>query len=278
MHDRKLLQFYGLKFNPFLPSIPVEDVWSPPGAESFLFRVETLVIDGGFALITGEPGLGKSKMLQIVANRLSRVEGVIVGIAEHPTSKLGDFYREIGQLFGVSLAPANRYGAFTALREKWRAHIKNTMFHPVLLIDEAQEAAAETLNEMRILGSERFDSENLLTVVLCGDSRLPERFRHPNLLPLGTRIRTRFTLKPFSRDDLSGFLDHLLAKAGAPDLCTKDLRDTLVDHSAGNPRILCTTAAELLDVAAQRNQPQLDEGLFLEVFDRTPAKTRAVRS
>src|SRR5687768_15870390 len=44
MTDRKLLAFYGLKYNPFLPAVPVEDLWLPPGADAFLFRVETLVV------------------------------------------------------------------------------------------------------------------------------------------------------------------------------------------------------------------------------------------
>lgn len=274
MSDRKILSFYGLKFNPFLPGVPTEDLWHPPGADSFLFRVETLVLEGGFGLITGDPGMGKSKLLHLLAARLGRIEGVVVGVTERATSTLGDFYRELGHLFGVSLAPANRYGAFVALRERWRAHIAQALFRPVLLLDEAQEALPATLNELRLLGSERFDSHQLLTVVLAGDSRLSDRFRIPELLPLGTRIRTRLTLQPLNKEDLAAFLDHLLQRAGNPGVLTSGLQATLVDHAAGNPRILCNTAAELLEQGLQRNRPVLDEALFLEVFDRT-AKRRS---
>jgi len=274
MRDHKLLAFFGLKYNPFLPAIPADDLWVPPGADSFLFRVETLVLDGGFALIGGDPGLGKSKLLHLVATRLSRVDGVIVGTAERATSSLGDFYRELGHLFGVNLSPANRYGSFQALRDKWREHVRSTLFRPVLLLDEAQETATTTLNEIRILGSERFDSENLLTVVLCGDGRLPDRFRSADLLPLGTRIRTRHTLQPYTRDDLLGFLEHILSRAGAPQLCTPGLCGVLADHCAGNPRILCTMAEELLEIGARRERSVLDEALYLDVFDRTPKKAR----
>lgn len=265
MTDRKLLTFYGLKFNPFLPSIPVDDLWMPPGADNFLFRLETLVMDGGFATIDGDPGSGKSKLLHAAATRLGKVDGVLVGVCERPTS-------ELGVLFGVHLAPANRYGAFSALRQRWREHFAKSLFRPVLLLDEAQDAHATTLNELRVLGSERFDSAHLLTVVLVGDGRLPERFRSPDLLPLGSRIRARLHLQALGKIELAAFLDHLLARAGNPGLLTPGLRATLVDHSAGNPRILCVTAAELLDVALQRGRPVVDEALFLEVFDRTPKK------
>lgn len=274
MRDQKLLAFYGLKYNPFLPSIPGSDLWLPPRAESFLFRVENLAMDGGLAAITGEPGLGKSKLLHRVSLRLSGVDGVVVGCMERATSSMGDFYRELGSLFGVTLSVANRYGSFQSLRNRWREHVRSTLFRPVLLLDEAQEAHTSTLNELRLLSSERYDSENLLAVVLCGDSRLPERFRTPELLPLGTRIRTRYTFAPYSREELLSFLSHLLSSAGAPGLCTTGLCGVLVDHCAGNPRILCTMGSELLENALIREKAVLDEGLYLEVFDRTPKKGR----
>ena len=114
MNDKQLLALYGLKWNPFLPNIPVEALWSPPQIDSFFFRVENLVMDGGFALICGEPGLGKSKNLQLLAQRLNRMGEVVVGVMERPQSNLSDFYREMGALFGVSLSPANRYEARAA--------------------------------------------------------------------------------------------------------------------------------------------------------------------
>jgi len=272
MRDRKLLAFYGIKYNPFLPSIPVEDLWLPPGAESFFYRVENLVMDGGLGMLSGDPGLGKSKALHALAARLARIDGVAVGVTERPTSSLGDFYRELGHLFGVNLAPANRYGAFAALRARWRAHIAQSLLRPVLLLDEAQEAHSTTLNELRLLGSERFDSENLLTVVLVGDGRLPERFRAQDLLPLGTRIRTRLVLQALAKDELAAFLEHLVTRAGNPGMLSEGLKALLVDHAAGNPRILCTLAGELLEHALQRGRPVLDEALYLDVFDRIPKK------
>ena len=59
---------------------------------------------------------------------------------------------------------------------------------------------------------------------------------------------------------------------------TTKLQHTLCDHAAGNYRILTTMAAELLAAAAQRDLPQLDEKLYLEVFAQpeTPAPRRTV--
>lgn len=271
MNDKKLLALYGLKWNPFLQNIPVEALWPTPGIDTFFFRIENLVMDGGFAMICGEAGLGKSKNLQQLAHRLNCLSDVVVGVMERPQSSLGDFYREMGALFEVNLSPVNRYGGFKALRERWKNHIKSTLFRPVLLIDEAQEMVTACLNEIRLLGSAHFDSQCLLTTVLCGDTRLPERFRNPALLSLGSRTQVRQVLQPYGRQDLLNYLEHALLQAGAAHLMTQTLMETLVDHAAGNLRLLNNMAAELLARGAEKQVKQLDEKLFMEVFSRQPA-------
>lgn len=272
MNNKQLLALFGLKWNPFLPDVPPEAIWESPDMDSFFFRLENMVMDGGFALIHGEPGLGKSKNLQLIAHRLEKLDEVTVGVMERPQSSLSDFYREMGELFGVNLSPANRYGGFKALRERWSKHIASTLFRPVLLIDEAQEMTNACLNELRMLGSAHFDSQCLLTIVLCGDSRLPERFRSQDLVALGSRIRLRMFLEPYDKKSIREHLLYASEKAGAVHLMTKTLVDTMVDHCAGNPRVLHTMGAELLEMGARKNVNQLDEKLFLELYSRDTRK------
>ncbi len=265
--NQKLLALYGLKWNPVAPELPIEAIYVPPRIESFCWRIEHAQIrEGGFAMIHGDPGTGKSVALRLLADRLGRLPDVTVGAINHPQSSLVDFYRELGDIFAVPLKPHNRWGGFKSLREVWFAHMETTRRRPVLLVDEAQEMAPATLSELRLLTSARFDSQPLLCVILAGDARLIEKLRREELIPLGSRIRTRLATEYASRDELLACLAHLLAGAGNASLMTPALQQTLCDHAAGNYRILTTLAAELLAAAAQRNLPQLDEKLYLEVF------------
>ena len=266
MNTKKLLALWGLKWNPFSPELPREALLVTPAIENFAWRVEQLVQEGGFALVCGEPGTGKSVALRIVAGRLTALRDVTVGALERPQSKTADFYRELGDLFAVKLSPSNRWGGFRALRERWKAHVAATRLKPVLLIDEAQEMTPEVLSELRILSSADFDATALLTVILAGDGRLLELLRHEDLIPLGTRIRTRLALEAASREELGQLLSHALAQAGNAALMTTQLRDTLVDHAAGNYRVLMTMSAELLAYGMAHEVPQLDEKFYLEVF------------
>lgn len=266
----KLLSLYGLKFHPFRPDIPPEALFTTPAVDSFVRRVELGIADGGFAMLTGDPGTGKSIALRLLAERLRGLPDVLVGTLEHPQSRTMDFYRELGDLFSVPLAAHNRWAGFKALRSRWSDHITQSRCRPVLIIDEAQEALTSVLSELRILASKELDSKQLLCVIFAGDSRLPERLRGAELLPLGSRIRRRLNLDYASRDELLACLDHLLAAAGNSALMTSELRVTLADHAAGNYRVLMNLADELLTVATDRELPRLDEKLFLDVFAQTP--------
>ena len=273
-NDKRLLAYYGLKYNPFLPDIPVDSLWHPPQTDAFIFRLENMTMNGGFALIAGEPGLGKSKALQTIAHQFNKLDEVVVGVMERPQSSVADFYREMGALFGVNLSPANRYGGFKDLRERWKNHIKTTLFRPVLLIDEAQEMLTGCLNELRLLNSMDFDSQNLLTTIICGDTRLPERFRTSALVALGSRIQSRLKFEPYSREELLDYIEHCLNQAGAPQLMTKPLIKALIEHCTGNLRVLNNMAAELLEVGVQKELSQLDEKLFIEIFSLKPSLSR----
>ena len=250
----------------------------PAKLENFCWRIEHAQIrEGGFAMIHGDPGTGKSVALRLLADRLAKLPDVTVGAITHPQSNLADLYREHGDIFAVLLRPHNRWGGFKVLRERWIAHLEATRCRAVLIVDEAQEMSPAALCELRLLASARFDSQPLLCVVLAGDARLVEKLRREELIPLGSRIRTRLATEHASREELLAGLQHLMAGAGNASLMTPQLRQTLCDHAAGNYRILTTLAAELLAAAAQRDLAQLDEKLYLEIFAQpeAPAPRRA---
>ncbi|HEY4175847.1 MAG TPA: ATP-binding protein [Kofleriaceae bacterium] len=273
--NKKLLSLFGLKWNPFAPDVPADALLVAPRIESFCWRVENLAREGGFALITGAPGIGKSSALRLLVERLGALREIKIGVMARPHSGVSDFYRELGDLFGVQLTPHNRWGGAKLLRERWQAHIDAALVRPVLVVDEAQDMSSAVLNEMRHLSSARLDSHMLLTTVLAGDTRLVEKFRSDDLLPLASRMRVKLNLDRATPDELEQCLRHAMTKAGATKLMTTELVATLCEHAAGNYRALMTMANELLVTGAQREVKHLDEKLFFDSYTPTSSEPAA---
>jgi general secretion pathway protein A len=218
--NNKMLALYGLKWNPFAPAVPAAALHVTTRLESFCWRVQQLVGEGGFALVTGAPGTGKSAVLRILAASLATQRDMKVGVISRPQANIADFYREMGDLFGVELHPHNRWGGAKILRQRWQTHIDEALSRPVLVIDEAQEMQPPVLAELRLLASADLDSRILLTIVLAGDGRLAERLRSDEFLPLASRVRVRLAIERATPQDLQDCLRHALQQAGAPTLMT----------------------------------------------------------
>ncbi len=272
--NKKLLGLYGLKFNPFSQQVPASALLAFPQIESFCWRIEQQIGDGGFALATGDCGSGKSAALRILSERLSQVRDLAVGSLTRPQAGVTDFYRELGHLFGVPLSARNRWHSSNVLRQKWLTHIETAVYRPVLLIDEAQEMSSTVLSELRLLSSADLDSRSILTIVLSGDQRLVSRLADLDLLPIASRIRVRLRLEALTPKQLQDCLNHVLKASGNPGLLTSSLITTLCDHAAGNLRLLMNMANDLLAAASHQERERIDEKLYFEVFALDPKPSR----
>lgn len=275
--EKKLQALYGLKFNPFAAAVPVSALHPYSAIEQFCWRIEHQLGEGGFALVTGEPGTGKSAALRIVAHRLSNMRDAAVGHLTRPQASVGDFYRELGHLFGVVLSPHNRWAGARALRERWLAHIDAALTRPVLIVDEAQEMKTPVLSELRLLSSAELDSQAILTVVLAGDERLTQRLQTAELLPIASRVRTRLRTEGVAPANLRDALNHLLEQAGNPKIMTPSVAAALCEHAAGNLRVMANMANDLLNAAVRKELAQIDDTLYFATFSPEPQKTNRRR-
>lgn len=271
--NRKLLGLHGLKFNPFSAEAPTASYWKPPALESFCWRIEQQIAEGGFSLILGDPGTGKSSALRILRQQLENTPELVIGVLTRPQASLADFYRELGELFGVPLSPHNRWNSAKVLREKWLAHMEASLYRPLLLIDEAQEMNPSVFGELRLLSSADLDSRSILTIVLCGDSRLSHRLQGTELVPIASRVRSRLRTEALAPAMLHQCLSHMLKAAGNAKLFSPSVSKTLCEHAMGNLRLLMNMANDLLAEALRLEREQIDEKLYFELFTPDPKST-----
>ena len=78
---------------PVRVNVPTEALHVTPRLEIVCWRVQQLAGDGGFALITGAPGCGKSAAFRILSASLATQRDVTVGVISRPQANIADFYR-----------------------------------------------------------------------------------------------------------------------------------------------------------------------------------------
>lgn len=156
--SQKIQEIYSLKFNLFNSEKPSSAIHLSSRMAKEAWRLENLALDGGVGAIIGDPGTGKSTFLRYLSTHFDKIPDIQVVHIDRPQSSVADFYRELGNVFGIELRVSHRFGSFKALRDKWSRHIQTTLLRPILMVDEAQLMHPQTLTELRLLSSEKFDS------------------------------------------------------------------------------------------------------------------------
>jgi len=263
--NNEIKSLYGLKWNPFSKNIPAKAIQVNPQMETFMFQMNALLAEGGFAVLSGDPGLGKSTLLRCYYTRLIQDTKIIPRQMTRPQSSLVDFYREMGRLFEFDIPISSRYNSHIKLRENWMKHISESQSIPVLMIDEAQLLRPFLFEELKSLSTHDFDTKNLLTVILAGDRRLNDLLMNNDLLHIQSRIRYRLSLTSYSSEFLQTMLAEAMELAGASHIMTPGLIKTLSEKAIGNPRSLFVLADQCLTEGIRHKINPIDEKVFLQI-------------
>jgi general secretion pathway protein A len=235
---------------------------------------------GGFVLLTGEVGTGKTTVCRAFLEQLP--EGVDVALVLNPAMTASELLHAICDEFRVELT-AVEPSVKTMLDQLNRflldAHARGR--RPVLIIDEAQNLRPKVLEQIRLLTNLETAKHKLLQIFLIGQPELRTLLASPDLRQLNQRITARYHLTPLSARETAGYVDHRNAVAGVVrPLFTQTALKRVHRRSRGVPRLinlLCDRAllgaavsrrmqvtAKIVDAAAreviQRKDPALGRG------------------
>ncbi|MFZ1576557.1 MAG: AAA family ATPase [Chromatiaceae bacterium] len=194
--------------------------------------------NGGFVLLTGEVGTGKTTVCRAFLEQLP--EHVDLALILHPALSATELLRAICDEFRIPLLEEDR----TAKRLVDRLHRYLLEAHaqgrrPVLMIDESQDLSPRVLEQIRLLTNLETPKHKLLQIFLVGQPELREMLHNPGLRQLNQRITARYHLNPFSAQDTTAYVQHRLAVAGVDrPLFTRSALRQLHRESKGVPRLI----------------------------------------
>ncbi len=231
---------------------------------------------GSFVLLTGEVGTGKTTLCRRML--MQAPEDVHFALILNPLQTPHELLASICDEFQIPYEQRNasRKQLIDTINH-WLLKVHANGQRAVVVIDEAQNLNAETLEQIRLLTNLETSSEKLLKIILIGQPELKDILARPELRQLNQRITARYHLEPLSLDETRTYIKHRLKVAGATrDLFKPRAIKKLHRISEGIPRIMNLISDRALTGAYGQQKDMVDASLLQraaeEVFNRPTRK------
>ncbi len=220
----------------------------------------------GLVVLTGETGVGKTTLIEhfLVEFGSQVIASKLLATGFEP----GEMLPQVMTAFGADERGDNFAARMKAL-ESYFIGQKNAGHHIVLVVDEAQNLASHSLEELRLLSTLSHNGEALLQIFLVGQPELRTRLNMPEMTHLNQRVVVSWTLKALNEEEMADYIDHRLLMAGWEDeqsLFTDQAMGKIFQATHGVPRLVNRLCARLLVGAALSDADYIDQPLVEQIL------------
>ncbi|GIU50762.1 ATPase AAA [Shewanella sairae] len=230
--------FFGLNDNPFsIAPNPHYLFLSDRHREALAHLTYGLGETGGFVLLTGEVGTGKTTVSRCLLKQLP--DNTDTAFILNPSLTESELLATLCDELGIVYGEEPSLKQLTDLISKFLLENHSKDRNTVLIIDEAQHLRAEVLEQLRLLTNLETDTKKLLQVILIGQPELQQLLKRQELRQLAQRITARYHLLPLTIEEVALYVQHRLQVAGRHEpLFHKSAIKALHKYSGGIPRLI----------------------------------------
>ncbi len=231
---------------------------------------------GGFVLLTGEVGTGKTTLCRSALESIT--DNVRIALILNPKQSPIELVASICDELQV-VYPKN-VSSLKALIDRLNLYLLKAYGQGqriVVVIDEAQNLTSEVLEQVRLLTNLEVSTQKLLQIILIGQPELQTMLDMPELRQLSQRITARFHLTPLTREETGEYIAHRLKIAGVTrEVFTKQAVNEIYKLSRGIPRLINTLSERSLIGAYGANLPMIKKDIVsnaaVEVLGKSSRK------
>jgi general secretion pathway protein A len=232
-------EYFGLKELPFsITPDPRYLYMSDQHREALAHLVYGINSEGGFVLLTGEVGTGKTTICRCLLDQIP--EDTNIAFILNPKLTVKELLATICDELGVRYPEGNT--SIKIFVDHINAYLLDAHARgrkTVLIIEEAQNLNADLLEQIRLLTNLETNKHKLLQIIMLGQPELKNMLSQTELRQLAQRITARYHLGPLSREEVAAYVNHRLSVAGARSKLFPDLTfRKLYRLSRGIPRLV----------------------------------------
>ena len=267
--------YFGLKELPFsIAPDPRYLYMSDKHREALAHLVYGIHSDGGFVLLTGEVGTGKTTVCRCLLEQVP--ENSDIAFILNPKLSVEELLATLCDELKIQCPEGNtsvkvfvdRINAYLI-----EAHARGRK--TVLIIEEAQNLSADVLEQLRLLTNLETNECKLLQIILLGQPELKEMLSRPELRQLAQRITARYHLESLSKKEVAAYVNHRLAVAGTHSaLFPPATIDRLFRLSGGVPRLINLLCDRALLGAYVQGQHHVDTRTLTRAAREVLGKTK----
>ena len=219
---------------------------------------------GGFVLLTGEVGTGKTTVCRCLLQQLP--DNTRLAFVLNPKLNSLELLATICDELDIKY-PEN-CDSLKVLTDKLSDYLLKCYqkgLSVVVMIDEAQNIATEVLEQIRLLTNLETNQKKLLQIILVGQPELQEKLAKRELRQLAQRITARYHLRPLNLKETMAYVLHRVKIAGSKKtLFSRKSIELMHAKTAGIPRLINTICDRALVAACSRNKNQVDHKIMAE--------------
>ncbi|MES9962311.1 MAG: AAA family ATPase [Candidatus Sedimenticola sp. 20ELBAFRAG] len=257
--------FYGFKEKPFslLPD-PGFLYFGKKHTIAFSMLEYAMMNHAGFTVLTGEVGSGKTTLLRHLLNKLD--PRLTVGLVSNTHQDMGELLQWLLMAFDQPYKGMGKVELYEAFYDFLLGEYSNKR-DVVLIIDEAQNLSADTLEELRLVSNINMGKHMVLQVVLVGQPELRDKLKSPQLLQFSQRILVDYHLQPLSERETLEYINHRMKVVGrSTQVFTPEAMAMVFHASGGVPRIINILCETALVYGYAEKQLIIDHALMRDVI------------
>lgn len=252
-------EFFGLKEPAFSIAVNPRYLYMSAQHREALAHLLYGIQNGGFVMLTGEVGTGKTTLVRCLLEQLPPATDMAIIL--NPMASAPELLSAICDELGIAYENSQSIKNLTDVLSQFLLENHRQGRKTVLLIDEAQLLKVPVLEQIRLLTNLETTTEKLLQIILVGQPELKAMLALPELRQLSQRITARFHLEALTLPETQVYIAHRLAVAGmSPGLVpfTPEVIRRIHRYSGGIPRLINVLCERLLLGAYAKHQYQVD--------------------